>query len=117
MKYLKTFENLKFKVGDYVKIMPNNNNIRPEIEEFYNNNIGIIYDRERVIDNNLFYNIKFENVPECLIQYTRWMGSVPPKGLKKQGEIFIADENELILATPEGIEEYKMRLASKKYNL
>jgi len=116
MKYLKTFENLKFKVGDYVKIIPNRR-IIPEIEEFYENNIGIIYDKERDIDDILFYNIKFENVPEHLAINTRWMGSVPPKGLKKQGEIFIADENELRLATSKEIEEYLLKKDVKKYNL
>jgi hypothetical protein len=117
MKYLKYYETNKeeFNVGDYVKIIKNNKNIHKIIKDFLNDNVGII----SIIEDNNFeenmkycYNVKYDNVPEELYKFTRYMGanSQEKYGLKNQGEIFIANEKEIEFATPEEIE-------SKKYNI
>ena len=123
MKYLKTFENTdEFKPGDYVKIIPPEN-CEESIKYFLRNNIGVIYNKEK----DKFFNVKFENVPEELIKYTRYMGTNPPQGLKQKGEIFTAREKTfnlvlkeisyLIKATPKEIEEHKLKISAIKYNI
>ena len=115
MKYIKKYEKIKqtFKVGDWVKITPNPDFL-DEIKEYLNDNIGIIYDIE---DEDYDYNVKYTNVPKHLHWLTRFMGSNPTEGLKSQGEIFVAKERELRLATKDEIETQLAKEAADKYNL
>lgn len=114
MKYIKKFEKL-YQNGDYVKIIPNENYL-DTLKKFLNNNVGIIYDKE-FGDSDYFYNIKYNNVPKELYEYTRFMGTYPPKGLKTQGEIFCAEENKLYFPNKEEIKNYKIQEYAKRYNI
>jgi len=132
MKYLKKYEehtiknidDAKFKVGDYVKLKPHVGNIE-NIKIFLNNNIGQIIDIElnkwsklRRGKEYYFYNIKYYNVPDDIVKYTRFMGSFPENGLKQKGEIFTeSDESYMRLATPEEIKDLIIKQTSNKYNL
>jgi len=49
--------------------------------------------------------------------FTRYMGSEPKNGLKREGEIFTGAEDELILATKEAIEIQKIKNKSNKFNM
>ena len=114
MKYLKTFENTdEFKPGDYVKIIPPEN-CEESIKYFLRNNIGVIYNKEK----DKFFNVKFENVPEELIKYTRYMGTNPPEGLKQKAfNLVLKEISYLIKATPKEIEEHKLKISAIKYNI
>lgn len=126
MKHLKTYEkyiknesDAKFKVGDYVKLTPRPD-VYDEIKTFLNNNIGQIYSIEfnKWGNKYYFYNVKYDNVPKDVFKFTRYMGSIPPKGLKEQGEVFTeSKEKRIRLATPEEIENMKMKKNSEKYNI
>ena len=115
----KLFENInnKFKIGDYVIINTKDRKNRYEsIVDFLDNNVGIVEDFE--YDKDIYnYDVKYNNVPDDLIMFTRYMGSEPKNGLKSEGEIFCGSEDELILATKEEIEIQKIKNKSNKYNL
>jgi len=131
MKYIKSFEqtntrdDLTLNVGDHVKIIKKgipDVDIYKSIVDFLNDNVGIICSIElNNYDPNIyyFYNVKYDNVPDDLFKFTRYMGSDSQMrdGLKEQGEIFTADENEIRLATPKEIELQKLKKVSNKYNL
>ncbi len=123
MKYIKAYEGINdtainFKPGNIVKIIPDTDYI-DEIKNFLNNNIGEIYN----IEHNkygldyYFYNIRYDNVPNKLHKYTRYMGSIPEGDLKTQGEIFTAVDDNVRLATPEEIKEHKIKIDANKFNL
>jgi len=118
MKYLKRFEsqNNKFKIGDNVIINTEDRRTYQEIIDFLDNNVGVVIDFE-LDDMIYYYDVKYVNVPDNLVMFTRYMGSEPENDLKSEGEVFGGTENELRLATTEEIEMQKIKNASNKYNL
>jgi len=111
MKYLKTFENIKkFKIGDYVVAINLNyitydDDIKEYMESIVAKVINVI--NNTYTENNIF--IKYSNQPEELSDYFNSM----------DGDyiIYILSDNNLRFATPEEIEDYKMKENSNKYNL
>ena len=78
----------------------------------------IVFDIEKDSASDYdWVNVKYDNVPKNLKNYTRYMGVYPPKGLKEQGEIMVCKKNEIRLATKEEIELQEMKNQSIKYNL
>ena len=124
MKYIKTYEsaenNLSLKPGEYVKIIPPGDYDK-RIRYFLNNNVGVVYNVELNIynTNGYFYNVKFNNIPDELCTFTRYMGSNPEKrpGLKEKGEIFVAYDDNIRLATPDEIDKQLMKDNTHKYNI
>lgn len=112
MKYLKKFEKIeqpkeikvfgpKFKVGDYV-VAQNVSYANIDMRKYVENTVTQIYS----IINYDFY-VKYENPPKEFWVFTDENGDL--------GDFF--SENELRLATPEEIEDYKMKKTANNYNL
>ena len=117
VKQYKKFKNIEheFKSGDYVKIIPDPI-FAHTLKKFLNDNIGVIFDKEEY-GNIFFYNVKYENIPEYLKTFTRYMGSNPPVGLSDNDGIFTAYKHQLKMATNEEIEIKLLKNDAKKYNL
>lgn len=103
MKYIKTYETIlkhtpKFNINDPVKIINDNSNIIYIVN-------GYDFDRteERtILIRNTCRLIRYEDKGEMA---------------NKEGFYSWIKEDELRLATPKEIEDYKIQLDSKKYNL
>jgi len=97
MRYLNNFEG--FKVGDY--IIGHNPRYTGKIRVFLENNVGKIINIK-----NGFYHIKYEVVPQFATEYT-----------VIDGKLFALFNDEIRRATPEEIENQKVKNAIGKYNL
>lgn len=103
MKYLKTYEMLSIKFGDYV--VCNEIDSEPEITEFTSNNIGQYIGENEDGDGAYQYNVRFENVPDNLQYY---FATPNYRSFR---------ESEIRLATPEEIVKFKILNNANKYNL
>ncbi len=115
MKYLKTFESStnKLKIGYYVVASKFNNN--PEVKEFFENNIGFIfnlfpnysYALDEVTDYDLA--VIYDYVPENVKKYAN-MRMV-------QGGWITNFKESQVIATAKTKKELKLKIAANKYNL
>jgi len=99
MKYLKTFEESKivdYKIGDYV--LMNSFIGLDSLSRFLNANIGQIVD---IIPNHI--RVKYDNVPDNISLY-----------FSSNTRNF---EPKLIDEISDNVEDLKIKIASKKYNL
>lgn len=115
MKHLKTYESSinKLKIGYYVIASKFNN--KPEIKEFFENNIGFIanvYPSKSPMSrdiNSVDISVIYDRPPNNVIKYVRMM--------LVQGGWQTSFNDSQVIATAKTKKELKIKLSANKYNL
>lgn len=107
MKHLKTYETeiYKLKYRDYVICTESSETNNKLLRYFFSENLGTFIGYHEQVRDNSICKVIFENIPNDIISYFN----------NENFRYFRAED--VIKATPEEIENFKLKQTSNKYNL
>lgn len=114
MKYIKKFENNRFKYKKGDQVMGVDVPITPGIKEYVENNVGTIIDIDD-LEHTFYYIIKYDYVDKNM--RSRMSSTSNQYRLPEDKAAFPLHEEEIRLATKQEIEIQKFKPQANKYNL
>jgi hypothetical protein len=114
MKYIKKFENNRFKYKKGDKVIGVNVKTTHDIKKYVENNVGTIIDIDD-LEHSFYYIVKYDSVNSDI--RSRMSSTSYQYRLPEDKCAFPLHEEEIRLATPKEIELQKIKPNTDKYNL
>ena len=114
MKYIKKFENIRFKYKKGDHVIGIDVKVVDELCKYLENNVGVIMDIDESVDN-YYYIVKYKDVSPSIRIHMQYSTNIYK--LSERDGAFPLHEEELRLATPKEIELQKIKPSAYKYNL